>query len=58
MLKTSGLISKINRTFLLQGVRPRNWWEANRAKRATWIALVLWSMLLLVLWFLIHLARR
>lgn len=45
-------------TFLLQGVRPRNWWEANKAKRATRIALVLWSVLLLILWFLIYLAHQ
>lgn len=41
-------------TFLIQGVRPRSWWEAERAKRATWQAMGAWAVLLallaLVLW--------
>ena len=36
-------------TFLLQGVRPRTWWEEERAKRATKIAITVWSLLLLAL---------
>ena len=36
-------------TFLLQGIRPLTWWETNRAKRATKIAILLWVGLLLVL---------
>ncbi len=36
-------------TFLLQGVQPRNWWEADRAKKATWQAIVGWFVLLAVL---------
>ncbi|MBI1345525.1 TIGR00341 family protein [bacterium] len=41
-------------TFLAQGVWPRSWWEAERAKQATWqalvILLVLLSILGMVLW--------
>jgi uncharacterized hydrophobic protein (TIGR00341 family) len=41
--------------FLLQGVRPRNWWEAERAKAATTRAAIIWTALLallvLILWF-------
>lgn len=41
-------------TFLVQGVRPRTWWETERAKRATRLALAVWTGLLaalvLVLW--------
>lgn len=33
-------------TFLAQRVRPRTWWEAKRARRATWIAVIVWSLLL------------
>jgi uncharacterized hydrophobic protein (TIGR00341 family) len=36
-------------TFLVQGVRPRGWWEADRARRSSRIALVLWIGLLAVL---------
>lgn len=42
-------------TFLAQGVRPRRWWEVQRAQRATRIALSLWSLsfvlLIVILWF-------
>ena len=43
-------------TFLVQGVRPRTWWEADRAKRATRIAITLWVLLLAILIALILLA--
>jgi uncharacterized hydrophobic protein (TIGR00341 family) len=36
-------------TFFLQGIRPRTWWQADRARRATRLALLLWSFLLLAL---------
>lgn len=36
-------------TFLAQGIRPNRWWEAERAKRSTRIAVVVWSLLLLAL---------
>lgn len=36
-------------TFLLQKVRPRTWWEADRAKKATKIAVATWVVMLLVL---------
>lgn len=36
-------------TFLAQGVRPRSWWEAERAKKATWRAILAWVVLLAVL---------
>lgn len=41
-------------TFLAQGVRPRSWWEAERAKKATWRAIGAWivllAMLAVILW--------
>lgn len=40
-------------TFLVQGVRPNRWWEAERAKKATRVALGLWSLLLAALVVLI-----
>ena len=36
-------------TFAAQGVRPRTWWEADKAKRATRRAFVIWTALFLVL---------
>ncbi len=43
-------------TFLVQGIRPASWWEKNRAKKATRIAIGLWVVLLagligMILWF-------
>ena len=42
-------------TFLAQKVQPRTWWEAERAKKATRIALVTWLGLVAVLAVLIFL---
>jgi len=36
-------------TFLAQRVRPRTWWEAHRAKRATRLAVAAWVVMLAVL---------
>ncbi len=45
-------------TFLLQGVRPRTWWEAERAKKASRAAMVLWLALLLLLAATLLVARQ
>ena len=44
--------------FVLQGLRPRNWWEADRARKATQYAVATWSLLLVVLLGLIYFATR
>jgi uncharacterized hydrophobic protein (TIGR00341 family) len=36
-------------TFLAQGVRPATWWEAERARKATRTATVIWAVLLTLL---------
>lgn len=36
-------------TFLVQGVRPLNWWEASKAKKATRYAIIIWAFLLILL---------
>ena len=36
-------------TFLAQRVRPRTWWEADRARRATRIAMTTWAVMLAAL---------
>jgi len=36
-------------TFFIQGITPRTWWEANKAKKATRKAIVLWSVILIIL---------
>ena len=45
-------------TFLVQGIRPIAWWEADRARRATITAIILWVLLLAILVLLIMLARQ
>lgn len=42
-------------TFLAQGVSPRAWWEADKAKKAARKALALWSVILTVLAVIIFL---
>ncbi|MGD8428489.1 MAG: TIGR00341 family protein [Balneolaceae bacterium] len=36
-------------TFLVQGVRPRTWWEAEKAKKASRAAITIWFVLLVIL---------
>ena len=45
-------------TFMVQGIRPATWWEKDRAKKATRIAIALWVSLLVVLVGLILLLRK
>ena len=45
-------------TFLVQGVRPLTWWEANQAKKAARNAILIWVTMLLVLAAVITLSRR
>ncbi len=45
-------------TFMAQGIRPATWWEKDRAKKATRIAIGLWVTLLVVLVGLILLLRK
>jgi uncharacterized hydrophobic protein (TIGR00341 family) len=45
-------------TFLVQGIRPKTWWEKERAAKATRIAISLWVTLLAVLIGLILLLRK
>ncbi len=40
--------------FLYQGVRPNRWWEAEKAKKQTRIAIAVWTILSVVLAILIH----
>ncbi|MGD9103808.1 MAG: TIGR00341 family protein, partial [Desulfobacterales bacterium] len=40
--------------FLYQGVRPNRWWEAEKAKKQTRIAIAIWMAMLVVLTILIH----
>ncbi|NIP38489.1 MAG: TIGR00341 family protein [Candidatus Dadabacteria bacterium] len=40
-------------TFLFQGVRPRTWWEASRAKRSSIVAIIIWTVLLVILMLII-----
>jgi uncharacterized hydrophobic protein (TIGR00341 family) len=40
-------------TFLIQGIQPRTWWEADKARKATRTAIALWTTILLILAILI-----
>jgi uncharacterized hydrophobic protein (TIGR00341 family) len=42
-------------TFLVQGVSPRDWWEVDKAKKATRKAVTLWSIILAALAVIIFL---
>lgn len=44
-------------TFFLQKIRPRTWWEAEKAKKAASAAIILWSVPLLVLVALMFVGR-
>jgi len=45
-------------SFLAQGIRPINWWEADRAKKATRNAIAIWTFLLLLLVMIIVLSQK
>lgn len=45
-------------TFMVQGIRPATWWEKDRAKKATRIAIALWVTLLVLVIGLILLLRK
>lgn len=45
-------------TLILKGIRPRSWWEADKAGKASRLAIVLWSIMLVILIFIIYLAQR
>jgi len=45
-------------TLLLKGIRPRTWWEADRAGKASRLAIGLWSALLVLLVFIVYLSQR
>jgi len=44
-------------TFLIQGVRPLNWWEASKAKKATRYAIIIWVSLLVILTLLLMFSK-
>jgi len=45
-------------TFVAQGIRPRRWWEADRARKASRAAFVIWLALLIVVTVLIYFADK
>ena len=44
-------------TFLAQDVRPRTWWEGERAKRSSRTAIIIWCVLLLALGAVLFVSR-
>ncbi len=45
-------------TFIFQGIAPRTWWKAEKAKRAVRIAVALWILLLLLLAVMIFFEQK
>ena len=45
-------------TFVLQGIKPLTWWEADKAKKATKIAIMSWTFLLLMLLIIIFISQK
>ena len=45
-------------TFLVQGIRPKKWWEAKKAQQAVRLAITLWILLLLALAVMIFLEQQ
>ena len=41
-------------TFLTQGVGPRSWWDGERAKKSSYIAIIIWFLLLVALSVVVH----
>ncbi len=44
-------------TFVIQGIRPRTWWEAEKAKKASKYSIILLTVLLIVLALLIYFSQ-
>lgn len=44
-------------TFVVEGIHPLRWWDADRAKKTTWLAIPLWATLLVVLVAVILIAQ-
>ena len=45
-------------TFIMEGIQPKKWWEAKRAKKAVSIAITLWIVLLLALAVMIFIEQK
>lgn len=44
-------------TFVLQGIKPTSWWELDRARKATVFSLSIWTLLLLLLVWIVNLFK-
>lgn len=45
-------------TFIIEGIQPKSWWEAERAKKYVRTAISLWIVLLLILAAMIFIAQK
>jgi len=45
-------------TFLMEGIKPNEWWEAERARKAVKVAITVWIILLSILAFIIYLGQQ
>jgi len=44
--------------FVVRGIRPASWWEKDRARKATRIAILWWALLLIALAVIVLLSRK
>ncbi len=45
-------------TFVLQGIKPKKWWETKKAKKAVGIAVTVWIILLILLAVMIFVEQK
>jgi uncharacterized hydrophobic protein (TIGR00341 family) len=45
-------------TFLIEGIQPKKWWEAQKARKAVMIAITIWIILLIALVILIFFEQK
>jgi uncharacterized hydrophobic protein (TIGR00341 family) len=45
-------------TFLMEGIQPKEWWEAKKARKAVKAAIAAWMILLFILAFIIYLGQK
>ena len=45
-------------TFVIQGIRPQGWWQANKARKTSVIAIIAWAILLIGLLITIYLYNQ
>jgi len=45
-------------TFVLQGIKPKKWWETRQASKAVRVAITIWIVLLILLAVMIFVEQK